>query len=104
MAELGAEVEGAEEGGLVLAARLSGVEALVGRVKGRVGLEDDVGLAGDEVAGGVRVREDGGRSSGAGGGVDEGRAVGFGGELPGGGFLLGGGGGDCPAGGLGASA
>ena len=48
--ELEAEVEGADQRGLVLAAREQGVGAGVGRVEAGVGLEDDVGLAGDEVA------------------------------------------------------
>ncbi len=72
--DLVAEEEGADEGGLVFAAGEEGVGAGVGGVEGRVGLEDDVGLAGEEVTGGFDVGEEG---DGAGGGGFGG--VGFGG-------------------------
>ena len=51
--EFVAEEERAEEGGLVLAAAEEAVDAFIGRVEWAVGLEDDVGLTLDEVAGGL---------------------------------------------------
>ena len=52
--DLRAEVKGTEKGGLVLAAAVERVDALVGGVERGVRLEDDVGLAGEEVSRGGR--------------------------------------------------
>ena len=58
-----AEEEGSDERGFVFARAVKAVCALIGRVKGRVRLEDDVRLAGDPPGSGFAVREHGGLRS-----------------------------------------